>query len=128
MAVTGAETSSWPRPASTPATADVTDLDTDISRCGVSGVIALKYCSAAIRNTVTSSKVFPTIDRPVGTPSRDSPDGTLSTGHRLAMLNGTVIITSSQSVLAWPFTVTGWPGSYSADSAGTAKVGQMSAS
>ena len=49
MAVTGAETSSWPRPASTPATADVTDLDTDISRCGVSGAIALKYRSVTIR-------------------------------------------------------------------------------
>ena len=68
------------------------------------------------------------MDRPVGTPSRDRPEGTLSTGHRLAMLKGSVIRPSSQSAWGWPFTWNGWSVSYSAGSAGTAKVGHSSAS
>jgi hypothetical protein len=47
--VTSAPTSSIPRPASTPATVEVTDFDTDISRCGVCGVMPLKYCSQTTR-------------------------------------------------------------------------------
>jgi hypothetical protein len=60
-------------------------------RAALSGQGQRSSCATAMRNTVTSSKVRPTIDSAVGTPSRDRPDGTLSTGHRLAMLNGSVI-------------------------------------
>ena len=68
------------------------------------------------------------MDSPVGTPSRDRPDGTLITGQRLAMLNGTVISTSSQSSYVCPLICTAEPLSYSAGSAGTANVGHTSAS
>ncbi len=68
------------------------------------------------------------MDRPVGTPSRDSPEGTLSTGHRLAMLNGSVIMTSIQFAHGRPLTAISSRTSYSAGSAGIANVGQMSAS
>ena len=37
------------RPARIPATVEVTDFDTDISRCGVSGRMPLKYCSVITR-------------------------------------------------------------------------------
>ncbi len=69
--------------------------------------------------------------QPTGPSARrhgNSPDGTLSTGHRLAMLNGTVMSTSIQFAHGWPFTASASPTSYSAGSAGTAKVGQISAS
>lgn len=42
----------------------------------------------AMRNTVGSSKVRPTICRPVGMPVAPKPLGTLATGHQDIMLNG----------------------------------------
>ncbi len=45
IVVTSAAGSRAPRPARIPATVDVTDFETDISRCGVSGRMPLKYCS-----------------------------------------------------------------------------------
>ena len=44
-AVSRSSGESTPRPTSTPQTADVTDFDTDINRCGVDGVMPLAYRS-----------------------------------------------------------------------------------